>query len=282
MIRTVDEAGDHFETKHRRKDGSIYNVEISTNGAIFAGQKLIFCVCRDITERVQMEKALRESEEKFSKAFHASPEIIAITTLKEGKFIDFNDTYTANTGYTREELLGRTSKEIDAWADKAERENMIRTLKEEGRVRNKEYRFRTKSGEIRTWLFSAEPINIAGEPCLMGTSMDITERKRMEEALKSSEEKFSKAFNSSPVSLSISRLSDGKLLEVNESFLRNKGYSREEVIGRTARQLGIWAYAEEQNRIINLVKTQGRALNQELNYPPSPGKYAPAWYPRNS
>ena len=266
MIRTVDEAGDHFETKHRRKDGSIYNVEISTNGAIFAGQKLIFCVCRDITERVQMEKALRESEEKFSKAFHASPEIIAITTLKEGKFIDFNDTYTANTGYTREELLGRTSKEIDAWADKAERENMIRTLKEEGRVRNKEYRFRTKSGEIRTWLFSAEPINIAGEPCLMGTSMDITERKRMEEALKSSEEKFSKAFNSSPVSLSISRLSDGKLLEVNESFLRNKGYSREEVIGRTARQLGIWAYAEEQNRIINLVKTQGRALNQELHY----------------
>jgi len=56
MIRTVDEAGDHFETQHRRKDGSVYDVEISTNGAVIAGQKLIFCVCRDITERKKMEQ----------------------------------------------------------------------------------------------------------------------------------------------------------------------------------------------------------------------------------
>jgi PAS domain S-box-containing protein len=58
MIRTIDEKGDHFETKHRRKDGSTYDVEISTNAAVFAGQKLIFCICRDITERKQMEEQL--------------------------------------------------------------------------------------------------------------------------------------------------------------------------------------------------------------------------------
>jgi len=65
MIRTVDEAGDHFETRHRRKDGSVYDVEISTNGAIFAGQKLIFCVCRDITERKKMERQLQEKNEQL-------------------------------------------------------------------------------------------------------------------------------------------------------------------------------------------------------------------------
>jgi len=61
MIRTVDESGDHFETRHRRKDGSVYDVEISTNGAIFAGQKLIFCVCRDITERKKAEDELKQA-----------------------------------------------------------------------------------------------------------------------------------------------------------------------------------------------------------------------------
>jgi PAS domain S-box-containing protein len=65
MVRTVDEAGDHFETQHRRKDGSTYNVDISTNGAIVEGQKLIFCVCRDITERKTMEKQLQEKNEEL-------------------------------------------------------------------------------------------------------------------------------------------------------------------------------------------------------------------------
>jgi PAS domain S-box-containing protein len=65
MVRTVDEAGDHFETQHRRKDGSTYNVDISTNGAIVEGQKLVFCVCRDITERKTMEKQLQEKNEEL-------------------------------------------------------------------------------------------------------------------------------------------------------------------------------------------------------------------------
>jgi len=65
MLRTVDEAGDHFETRHRRKDGTLYDVEISTNGAVVAGQKLVFCVCRDITERKQAEEALKAAQEKL-------------------------------------------------------------------------------------------------------------------------------------------------------------------------------------------------------------------------
>lgn len=180
QIRAVTEKGDHFETSHRRKDGAIIDVEISTNGAIIGGKKLVFCVCRDITRRKQMEKALRESEEKFSKAFHASPEITAITTVKDGIYIDINENYTLVTGYTREELIGHSALSLGIWANPEERKDMFRTLEKDGRISKKEYKFKTKSGEIRTWLFSAEQITIGEEPCLLGASIDITDQKLIE------------------------------------------------------------------------------------------------------
>lgn len=187
MLRTVGDAGDHFETQHRRKDGSLLDVEISTNGAEISGKKLVFCVCRDITERKRIEKALRESEEMFSKAFHTSPGVTALTTIKDGKYIDVNENYTAYLGYTREELLGRSAGELGIWVDLEERADMFKTLKEQGKVSQKEYKFRTKSGDIRTWLFSAEPLTIGDEPCLLGVSIDITEQKLNEVKVREAE-----------------------------------------------------------------------------------------------
>jgi PAS domain S-box-containing protein len=180
MIHTVDDTGDHFETQHRRKDGSIYDVEICTNGAVISGKKLVFCICRDITERKHIEKALRESEEIFSKVFHSGPEVTAITTIKEGRYIDINENYSQHMGFSREELVGHTAGELGIWVDIQERMDMFETIKKYGKVSKKEYRFRTKSGDIRTWLFSAEPITIGNEPCLLGISIDITDQKLIE------------------------------------------------------------------------------------------------------
>jgi PAS domain S-box-containing protein len=184
MGRNVDEKGLHLETYHRRKDGSNIDVDISVNGVVVAGQKLIFCVCRDVTKRKQAEKALQESEEKFSKAFRSSPETIAITTIKEGKFIEVNESFSHITGYTRGEVIGYTSIGINIWATPDERSRMLQIMKEQGRVYNEEFSFRMKSGEIRTWLFSGEKIDIGGEPCIISITTDITERKKAEEELK--------------------------------------------------------------------------------------------------
>jgi PAS domain S-box-containing protein len=266
MIRTVDEAGDHFETQHRRKDGSVYDVEISTNGAIFAGQKLIFCVCRDITERKQMEKALRESEEKFSKAFHASPEMVAITRIKDGTFVDINDSYTQRTGYSREELIGNTTTAIGIWANNEDRAKMTRLLEERGRVVNQEFDFRMKSGENRTWMLSLEPITIGGESCLIGVSVDITERKQMENALRESEEKFSKAFHASPDAISISTLTDGTFLEVNDSYTRITGYSRGELIFKNADSLNMWTNPEQQDRMLRKIHDGVKIHDEEFDF----------------
>ncbi|OGN95223.1 MAG: hypothetical protein A2Y89_02425, partial [Chloroflexi bacterium RBG_13_51_18] len=265
-IKNVNSDGDHFTTLHKRKDGTVYDVDISTNGATFAGQKLVFCVCRDISERTLIEKALRESEEKFSLAFNASPHMIIITDVTDGKYIEVNDAFVNCTGYTREEFIGHNVSEFDLWDKPEEMEKMTRLVQEHGRFRNEEYDFRTKSGEIRTWLCSADVVSIGGQMRMLAVAVDITERKNTQEALRESEERFSRAFNASPISLSISRLGDGIFLEVNESFLRDKGYTRDEVIGHSSKKLRIWATMEEQNRIMDMLKKQGRVHNEQVQY----------------
>jgi PAS domain S-box-containing protein len=266
QFKNVDSNGGHFTTQHLRKDGTFFDVDVSFNSANFAGQKLVFCVCRDMSERNRMEKALRESEEKFALAFNASPHMIIITDSKSRKYLEVNESFINNTGYTREEIIGKKQADVDLWAYPEESSRMIKHMEERGYIRNEEYQFKNRSGEIRTWLCSADIVSINGERCVLAIGADITERKQAEALLRDSEIKFSRAFNASPISLSISRMGDGKFLEVNESFLRDKGYTRDEIIGWKAKAVNIWA---NQNEIINfmtMMKTQGRVHNIEMQY----------------
>ncbi len=266
MLKDANAEGDHFISKHKCKDGTIIDVDISTNGATFAGQKLIFCVCRDISERNRIEKALRESEEKFALAFNSSPHMFIITDIETGNYLEVNDTFVNNTGYSREELIGHNVNELNLWAKPAEFQKMNRQLNEQGSFKNEEYSFRNKSGEIRIWLCSSDVVTIGGKKRFLAIAADITERKKAEEALRESEELFSRAFNASPISMSISRLGDGKFIEVNESFLRDKGYTRDEVIGYSSKKIGVWQNVAEQHKIMGLLKTQGRAHNIPMHY----------------
>jgi PAS domain S-box-containing protein len=227
MIRTVDENGDHFETRHRRKDGSVYDVEISTNGATFAGQKLIFCVCRDITQRKQAEEALRESEEKFSKAFHASPVSISISRLADGKFIEVNDGFLRDKGYTREEIIGHHSTEFNIWANQGKRERIVQTLTSGGRVHNELSQFRTKEGYIRTGLMSAEIISIGNEPCMLVMNIDITQQKLAEERLRLLSSVTQQVSDSTIVTDR-----NFKITYMNQAAQDLLGYSVEEALGK--------------------------------------------------
>ena len=138
-------------------------------------------------ERRHAAAELRESEEKFSKAFRSSPDSIAITTIKDGKYIEVNDSFTRITGYTREDAINHNSSELHSWMKPEDRTRMLRILKEKGRVVNEEFDFRMKSGEIQTLLISAEPIDIGGEPCLISVATDISELKRAIEKAREAE-----------------------------------------------------------------------------------------------
>jgi PAS domain S-box-containing protein len=155
-------------------------VELSASVIKLAGKEMIQWVFRNVTERKQMEKTMRESEEKFSAAFRASPSAITISTLKDGVFLEVNDSFLRDNGYTREEVIGHSSKELKIWAKPEERDKILHDLREDGRVVNVEYSSRTKAGMIRTMLLSAEPITIAGEQCIIAVTTDITDRHRMD------------------------------------------------------------------------------------------------------
>jgi PAS domain S-box-containing protein len=128
----------------------------------------------------ELFKGLRESEERFAKAFEASPLALTITSLKTGRLLEVNETFTSLSGYAREEAVGRTTLELGLWAEPTDRAEELATLAQRGRVRNIEYRFRMKDGSVMVGLLSAEQIEIGGEPCALSVIEDITEQKRGE------------------------------------------------------------------------------------------------------
>ncbi len=171
----------------------------------------------------QSVEALRLSEEKFSKAIHASPNLVTISTLEEGRLIDANRSFYARTGYSPREAIDRDVSEIGLWTSKAERQQMVEKLKKDGRVRNMELSWQFKSGEIRIMRISAELINIGGVPCVMGISVDVTQQKESQKLLKT-------VFQNSPFGIFILR--NGVITHTNPQFQKTTGYSQEELRGR--------------------------------------------------
>ena len=134
-----------------------------------------------------ISQALRKSEEKFSTAFRESPMALAVTSAVDDRYIEINETFEQITGWTRLEVIGRTPYDIRLWVNPEERIAFVRRLLSGKPIRNLEVRFRTKRGEIRTGLGSAELIELDGEPCALSVIADITELKRTEDKLRQSE-----------------------------------------------------------------------------------------------
>jgi PAS domain S-box-containing protein len=178
----------------------------------------------DVIMRRQAATALKESGQQLDKAFRCCPDAIAITTLKDGRFVEINDGFTRITGHTREETLGRSAAELNSWADLAEREKIVKKIKEQGRVYNEEVRLRMKSGKTIVALFSADPIEIDGKPCMISIARDITETKQALEAIKESEEFSTSLLENAPYPITVIR-PETSIKYVNPAFEKLTGFS---------------------------------------------------------
>jgi PAS domain S-box-containing protein len=150
----------------------------------------------DITERKLAEEALRKSEEKFSTAFQESPMALTLTRIKDQRYLDVNETFEHLTGWHRDEVIGRTPFDINVWDAPTERVEITKRLLSEGAIRNYEFQFRCRNGTTKWGLGSAELIEIDSEPCVLSVVADITERRQIEEKLRTSEERLASVIGS--------------------------------------------------------------------------------------
>ncbi|MGA2749757.1 MAG: response regulator [Verrucomicrobiota bacterium] len=139
---------------------------------------------KEIAERLRAEQALRLSEERFSKAFKASPIPLAIQSLLDEKYVDANQGFLSLTGYSRDELIGQTAVQLRVWADPAGERAMLERLRKEMTVRNLQCHFRAKTGRMLDILLSVEVIELDGKPFLLIIALDITEQIRLETQLR--------------------------------------------------------------------------------------------------
>jgi two-component system, cell cycle sensor histidine kinase and response regulator CckA len=178
-------------------------------------------------------QALRRSEERFAKVFRRNPVGISITRLDDGRVIDVNDSLLSLLGYSRDEVIGKTTLRLNIWAQNSNREQTVQMLREGQSIHDQELRIRTKSGELREGLNSIELIELDGEICMLSMLYDITERQRTEAALRDSEEQYRLIAEHSR-DLIVLLDSDGRVLYASPSHQPVLGYAPIEMIGQAA------------------------------------------------
>jgi PAS domain S-box-containing protein len=194
------------------------------------------CMDVDITARKMAEKALRASEELFSKAFCASPDIMSVSDLETGRYIEVNEVHDKLTGFRRHEIIGRSPAELGIMENPADYETYARELRANGRVRDFEVRAQTRQGKPIIVSISAELVQLGGRTCVLRVSRDITARKAAEEALRASEQRFRGYFEMGLVGMAIAS-PDEKLVLFNDKLCEIFGYPRAELASRTWTEL---------------------------------------------
>jgi len=215
-------------------------------------------------------EALRASEEKFSRIFRLNPDAIDLTRVEDGVALDCNQSYEKLTGYTREEIIGHSTLpgDLGVWVHKEDRDRFAAELRAKGGITGFEARLRRKDGSTYPALLSSTTLEINGQLCNLDLTRDITEQKQAQEALRASEEKFSKTFKLSPDSININRLKDGVYLDINQGFTEMTGYTAPEVLGHSSLSddLGLWVHSEERERLGSMLRTQGEATGLEAEF----------------
>ncbi len=260
----------HASVRVRRPDGQIRWMQLSaTPRRLSDGAILWDGIQLDITDQKLADLALRESEEKFHSTFDASPDAVNINRLEDGLYIDINEGFTRLTGFTWEDVSGKTSLELNIWHDPADRQKLLQGLREKGNYENLEAVFKKKDGSLITALMSARIIWLKGVAHIISITRDISDRKRAERAMRETNQLFSMFMQHSPIYTYIKEVTstESRVLLASDNFGDMIGIPGREMIGRTMTELFPAEFAAKITADDWAVASKGELLklDEELN-----------------
>ncbi|GEM_PF-6202800 len=220
------------------KNGVEIQVETRVYPGVWDGEPALFGVVKDVTQ-------VKQSEEKFSKAFQSGSNLMAISTISTGRYIDVNDMFLRVLGFSREEVIGKTSQELNLFEDMKQRDLVKSTIDENGFAKGIEVNVRTKTGKELIGLFSATYIHIDEEPCWLTTMTDITQRKQAEEALQESEN-LRRSVMDTTSDLIFVKDRECRFVYINPAGSKIFGKTQEELIGYSDAEMMTNKQASEQ------------------------------------
>ncbi len=257
QIRSIS-AQKRYEMFGLKKDGSQFPLCIDSMRFDLSDGPAAICFVTDISEFRQVENALLLSEEKFSKAFNTCPSPMSITVFPGGCYVDINDAYVQFSGYSREEIIGHTVRDVGIleWME----DPAVHAIEERKPFLNMEAHARTKSGDLRMGLLSADFIEVAGDIFYVSVFFDITERIRTEQDLSLKAILLDSA-NDSIVLHDF----DGRIQYVNDTTCRYYGFTKDEMMQKNIFKLNAIEPAKVQKKRLKELVAKGRCVFEAIN-----------------
>ncbi|MDQ3271836.1 MAG: PAS domain S-box protein, partial [Pseudomonadota bacterium] len=215
----------------------------------------------ELRRREAAEDRLRISEDRFSRIFRSSPAAIIVQALEDMTVLDVNPAFERMYGYSREEFIGGTDRLL--WRDTEERKAFQRHMAAAGRAINLPLQAQAKDGRRLHVLLSTEIEGMGQGRIVVSTITDVTVETEARQAARQSAELFSKAFDSSPIDMAITRVSDGTYIAVNAIEERLNGYTAAELLGRTSVEVSVWRDEAERQKFLDSLRTHGRVESME-------------------
>ena len=255
-----------YETTPPRWDGAVrilYSEMVpdrATDGTIQGW----FGVLRDVTDERRAERDLRASEVRFAAMFHESPAPMSLIDANTRRYLAVNRAWMDLLGYTRTQVIGRTSLEFDLFDNPEDRQRMYRERMGGAAIDGYEAVLRRADGTRRICLLSGRMLDMSGAPAVLRSIVDVTEQRRAQQALQASEARFSAMFQQSPAPLLLVAAADGRFQDVNRAFAEMLGYPREFLVGRTSAELNLYEEAPDREALYSRMVRDSTVERHEI------------------